>query len=272
MLSGKHILVTGCAGSIGSELTRQLCKDNTVFGLDINETGFFDMVEELGITGRVGDVANPDIFVQPPAAPLQHLHYIFHAAARKHVTPMEWNPEEAIHTNIIGTLNVINYAKRLGAKLIFISTDKAVNPQSIMGCSKRMGEIMVKNAGGISVRFGNVLGSQGSVIPIWQRQIDQGRPLTVTDERMERYFMTIEEACSLVIEAAEKGQPGDIVVLDMGKPVRILDIAKKIIAESRKDIPIEFTGMKPGEKLSEALLTPHEEENSIKEGRFTYIR
>lgn len=267
MPKDQKIVITGCAGSIGSELTRQLAHDYSIYGIDINETGFFDMVEELGIQGRVGDIADPNVFDD-----IFNVGYIFHAAARKHVTPMEWNPEEAIHTNINGTLNVIRFAKRAKAKLIFISTDKAVNPQSVMGCSKRMGEIMVKNAGGISVRFGNVLGSQGSVIPIWQKQIDQGRPITVTDERMERYFMTIEEACSLVIQAAETGLPGDIVVLDMGKPVRILDIAKKIVAESRTDTEIVFTGMKPGEKLSELLMSPYEEEHSIKEGRFTYIR
>lgn len=264
MIEGQKILITGCAGSIGSELARQLVGKNEIYGIDIAETPFFDLVEELGIKGRVGDIADPRVFedmVQDFGFP----NLIFHAAAKKHVTPMELNPEEAVHANIGGTLNVLRFAKKKPIKVIFISTDKAATADTIMGCSKRFCEIMVRNAGHVSVRFGNVLGSQGSVLPLWQRQIDQGRAVTVTDERMERFFMTIEEACNLVITAAERGNGGEIFILDMGKPIRILDLAKRIIAESRKDVPIEVIGIRPGEQLSEILMTPAEEARASRE-------
>lgn len=265
MIEGKYILITGVAGSIGSELARQLAPKNKVYGIDINETGFFDLVEELSIDGRVGDIADPNVFNK-----VGFLDYVFHCAARKHVTPMEWNPEEAIHTNLLGTLNVLKLPTQ---KFIFISTDKAVQCDSIMGTSKRMGELMVKNAGGISVRFGNVLGSQGSVIPIWQKQIDEGRPMTITDEKMERYFMTIEEACSLVITAAEEGQPGELFVLDMGPPKRILEYAKEILGKAGKpDYPIKVIGIRPGEKLSETLMTSYEENIAEKRGKFYVLK
>ena len=265
----QKILITGIGGSIGSELARQLYKDNDVYGIDLDETAFFDLIEELGIQGRVGDIANEHVFdkmIETWGYPT----LIFHAAARKHVTPMEWNPEEAVHTNIQGTLNIFRVFPH--TKVVNISSDKAVNPDNIMGWTKRGTELLTKIHKGVSVRFGNVLGSQGSVLPIWQKQIDAGKPLTVTDERMTRYFMTIEEACSLVITAATRGKGGDIWILKMGEPVRIIDLAKQIIQQSRKDIPITITGIRPGEKLSEVLMTDKEAETAIEEERFFILR
>lgn len=263
MIKGKKIFISGIAGSIGSELARQLVKDNVVYGVDLDETAFFDLVEEIGIYGKVGDITDPHVFEGR-----MEWDYIFHTAARKHVTPMQWNPEEAIRVNIHGTMNM----HRLKGKFINISTDKAVNPDSIMGWTKLGTEMLTKLRGGISVRFGNVLGSQGSVIPIWQKQIDQGRPVTITDEKMERYFMTIEEACALVIKAAEEGEGGDLMILDMGQPIKILDLAKRIIEESRKNIPIKIIGSRPGEKLSENLMTEDEAKKAIKKDGFYVIK
>lgn len=269
MIQNKKILITGVAGSIGSELARQLRPLNDIYGIDIDETALFDLVEEIGIKGRVGDIANRDVF-DTMVARWGTPQMIFHAAARKHVTPMEWNPEEAVHTNLYGLLNTVRTFPY--AKFVFISTDKAAQCDSVMGTTKRLGELIVKNAGGVSVRFGNVLGSQGSVIPIWQKQINEGRPVTVTDEKMERFFMTIQEACSLVITAAEEGEGGYLYILDMGKPVKIIDIAKRIIEESRKDIPITITGARPGEKLSEILMTKDEENRAEKKGKFYILK
>lgn len=269
MIENTKILITGIGGSIGSELARQLYKTNDVYGIDLDETAFFDLIEELGLKGRVGDVAHPDVF-RKMINEWGHPQLIFHAAARKHVTPMEWNPEEAIHTNIEGTMNVIKHFRH--AKLVNISSDKAVNPDNIMGWTKRGTELLTKLAGGVSVRFGNVLGSQGSVLPIWQKQIDQGKPVTVTDERMTRYFMTIEEACGLVIAAAEKGKAGEIFILKMGEPVRIIDLAKRIIADSRKNIEIKVTGIRPGEKLFETLMTQYEREIAKEDDQFYIIQ
>ena len=270
----KRILITGVAGSIGSELAIQLYKDNKIFGIDINESGFFDIQQETGIFGRVGDIRDEktihDIFSDFKP------QIIFHTAAYKHVSLMEKYPIEAIQTNIIGTYNLINEAKKWECleKFIFISSDKAVQSCSIMGATKRMGEIMAKNQGKgfVVVRFGNVLGSRGSVIPIWQRQIDKGQPITVTDIQATRYFMTIEEACELVIKAAEIGKGGEIMILDMGEPIKIIDLAKKIIQESHKDIPIEITGLRPGEFLTEKLMFEEESQRAVKQGEFYIIK
>lgn len=269
MIENRKILITGIGGSIGSELARQLCKTNDVYGIDLDETAFFDLIEELGIQGRVGDVANERVF-DKMINTWGYPTLIFHAAARKHVTPMEWNPEEAVHTNVFGTLNVFNAFPM--AKVVNISSDKAVNPDNIMGWTKRGTELLTKLNGGISVRFGNVLGSQGSVLPIWQKQVDAGKPITVTDERMTRYFMTIEEACSLVITAAERGEAGEIWILKMGEPVKIIDLAKRIIQESRKDLPIKITGIRPGEKLSEVLMTDSERKTAKEEDQFFVLQ
>lgn len=275
LIKNKRILVTGGAGSIGSELVRQLCIDNTVFVLDQNETGVVDLTEELKLAGRkvygrVGNIKDietvRDVFVDFEP------QYVFHAAALKHVSPAESTPLEYIKTNILGTYNVLHTAKRRGVeRLVFISTDKVINASSIMGATKRVGEIMSKNWGYTAVRFGNVLGSRGSAIPIWQGQIDRGEPLTVTDERMERYFMTIPQACELVIEAAQDSTGGETLVLDMGKPVNILSLAEKILADAGSNVGVKMIGMRPGETLSEELMTEEEERRAVKRGKFFVI-
>ncbi len=272
MIKNKRILVTGGAGSIGSELVRQLAPKNKVYIFDNNETGMFDLLEELkqkgyDVQGRVGDIRDlqtvREVFNQFSPG------MVFHAAALKHVTPGEWNPDEYIKTNSFGTWNVIQCCDK--AELIYISTDKVIHSNSIMGITKRLGEVMVKNAGGVCVRFGNVLGSRGSVIPLWQAQIDRGEPLKITDERMERYFMTIPDACELVIEAAETAHAGEIMILDMGKPVKIIDVARKIIEDIKYDKGIEVIGIRPGETLGERLMTTEEELRAIKRGKFYVI-
>jgi FlaA1/EpsC-like NDP-sugar epimerase len=270
MIKGKRILITGAAGSIGSELVRQLSKNNSVYGLDFNESGLADLMEEIKFNGRVGDVRNEttvrDVFSDFKP------QIVFHAAAYKHVTAMELTPREAVETNIIGTLNLIEYAKRWECveKFVFISTDKAVQSSSIMGATKRVSEIITRNQGKgfIVVRFGNVLGSRGSVIPIWERAIDKGEAIKVTDERMTRYMMTIEEAVDLVIQASEIGRGGEIICLDMGNKVNILDLAKRIVKETRTDIPIEIIGPRPGEQLTERLMSEEEEATAIKKDKF----
>ncbi len=275
-MRNKRILVTGGAGSIGSELVRQLAPGNKIFILDFNETGAFDLAEELKQDGhwveaRIGDVRDK--------ATVQDLfedfkpQYVFHAAAYKHVTPMEKYPLEAIQTNVIGTFNVMSEAKRWECleKFVFISTDKVVHSNSIMGQTKRLGETMVRNQGEkfVAVRFGNVMGSRGSVIPLWQNQMNRGKPITVTDERMTRFFMTIPEACELVIEAAETGKGGECIILDMGQPVNVLELAKKILG---KDGEIKMIGIRPGETLDEKLMTLEEEKVAVKTGKFYVIK
>ena len=274
----KRILVTGGAGSIGSELVRQLCKKNKVFILDNNETGTFDLIEELKLKGhwvhgRIGDIRDKDTIkdVMSDFKP----QIIFHAAAYKHVTPSQWYPEEYVSTNINGTLNLIREAKRWECfeKFIFISTDKVVNATNVMGMTKKCAEGIVTSMGKgfVAVRFGNVLGSRGSVIPIWQQQIDRNEPLTVTDERMERYMMTIPEACELVIWAARLGKGGEVYVMDMGKPVNVLSLAKQILEKSGKTLGIKMIGLRQGETLDEKLMTKDEEARAVKEGNFYVI-
>ena len=275
-ITNKRILVTGGAGSIGSELVRQLAPGNKVFILDLNETGAFDLREELAHEGwwvhsRTGDVRNretiEDIFSDFKP------EIVFHAAALKHVTPNEEYPREAVETNILGTLNIIEYAKKYQVgKFVFISTDKAVQSSSIMGASKRVSEIIVRNQGlgFVVVRFGNVLGSRGSVIPLWQKQIDEGKAVTVTDEKMTRYMMTIDEAVKLVIKAAEMGEGGEIFCLDMGKKVNVLELAKEIIKGTKSEIKI--IGLRPGEQLTEKLMFEEEEAVAEKIGEFYVIR
>lgn len=258
------ILVTGGAGSVGSELVRQLHPEHEVEIIDINETAMFDLVEELGIKGRVGDIRDSEV--------LQGKYdIIYHCGALKHVTPNEQEPIEAVKTNILGTYNVIEFAKKTGTKLINISTDKVVNGESIMGLTKKIAEKMVKNAGFVSVRFGNVMGSRGSVIPIWQKQMDEGKPLTITDKRMERYMMTIPQAVELVIEASKMPQDGRIVILDMGEPINILDLAMGILDRSGAAVGVKEIGIRPGETLSEKLMTEEEKQKAVKEGDFWII-
>ncbi len=279
MIKNKRILITGGAGSIGSELVRQLSVKNKVFILDQDETGTFDLREELKQDGRwvhsrTGDIRDPlvlrDVFEDFKP------QLVFHAAALKHVTPNEEYPLEAIKTNILGTFNVMAEAKRWECleKFVFISTDKVIHSNSIMGATKRVGEIMVKNQGKgfIAVRFGNVLGSRGSVIPLWQNQINRGKPLTVTDPKMTRYFMTIPEAVELVIEAAEQGSGGEVFILDMGKQVNILGLAKDILQKADSPAGIKIIGLRPGETLDEKLMTLEEEKVAEKIGKFFVIR
>lgn len=269
MLEGKRILVTGSAGSIGSELYRQLVVGNTVMGMDINETALFDLHEEYRLKGfdveyRLGDVRDPEVVkdVFSKFSP----NVVFHCAALKHVTPNEAYPREAVKTNVMGTLNVISEAKRTGVeKLIYISTDKVINSYSIMGVTKKLGELITKNTGYTAVRFGNVLGSRGSVIPIWQKQLDAGEPLTITDERMSRFFMSIEEACELVIRACEISQGGEIMVMDMGNRKNLLELAKEILHKAGKpDHPIRTIGIRPGEALTEEIMTDEERGRALK--------
>lgn len=277
MIKGKRILITGGAGSIGSELVRQLARKNKIFILDINETSAFDLSQELKQQGywteaRIGDVRDVET-IRDLFADFKP-QIVFHVAALKHVTPNEMYPLEAIQTNVIGTYNVLHEANRYECleKFVYISTDKVVNANSVMGATKKVGEIMVKNAGGVVVRFGNVMGSRGSVIPIWQRQMNEGKPLTVTDENMVRYMMTIPEACALVVKAAEKGNPGEIMIMDMGEQVNILDLAQKIIRESGRNSSVEIIGIRPGETLFEKLMTEEESKVAIKQNNFYIIK
>lgn len=274
MLKNKRILITGGAGSIGSELVRQLCIHNKIFILDNNETGAFDLAEELKQDGywveaRVGDVRDKetvrDLFEDFKP------QYVFHCAAYKHVSPMETYPLEAINTNILGTYNVMHEAKRWECleKFIFVSTDKVVNGHSIMGATKRVGEIMVRNQGKgfIAVRFGNVMGSRGSLIPLWQNQINRGKPITITDKRMKRYMMSIPEAVNLVIEASQLGKGGECYILDMGEQVNILDLAHKLLGKTK----IKMIGIRKGETLEEKLMSLEEEQVARKVGNFWVI-
>lgn len=269
MLRGKRILCAGGAGSIGSEIVRQLAKHNKIFIIDLDETGGFDLAEELQLKGhwvrsRVGDICDyrtvDDLFsdFKPQV--------VINAAARKHVKPMEETPGEAVNTNIIGNLNLVNAAKRWKVrKYVFISTDKAATASSVMAATKRCSEIITRNQGKgfVVVRFGNVLGSRGSVIPFWQNQIDRGDPVTVTDPRMERFFMSVEQAVSLTLKAATEWDKGTII-LDMGKPVNVLTLAERIVKESGKDLAIKIIGMRPGETLTEKLMTSEEQESAFK--------
>lgn len=273
-MQGKTILVTGGAGSIGSEIVRQLVVGNKIVVIDIDETRMFDLVEELknegnDITGFVVDVRDKEAL---HFNNIRHLDYIFHCAARKHVTPMEDMPMEAVMVNIRGTYNVMKLAQKTGAKMINISTDKAATSDCVMGATKKVAELMVKNAGFVSVRFGNVMGSRGSVIPIWQKQMDEGKPLTITDTKMTRFMMTIPEAVSLVIQASQMEDViGKTVILDMGKPVNILELAKEVLNKSDKNLGVKMIGVRPGERLHEVLMSPDEEVRAEKRDKFFVI-
>ena len=271
-MRGKRILITGGAGSIGSELCRQLFKTNRIYALDINEMGLHELKTDLGIPVRVGDIRNKETLrnVFDDFKP----QVVFHAAAYKSVDMMEYVPEEAIDTNVKGTYNVLSYSKIYEVdRFIFISTDK-VNTNSIMGSTKKLGEIMTRNSGKgyTAVRFANVMGSRGSLLEIWQRQINENKPITVTDEKMERYFMTIPEAVTLVTKATELGEGGETICFQVGRPVKIIDLAKEIVQRLGRDIPIKIIGNRGGEALSEKLLTDEEERVAIKKGDFWIIK
>ena len=278
-LEGKRVMITGAAGSIGSEIMRQVASFNPykLILVDQAETPLHDIRLELQDRWRdidaetiIADISNvtrmEEIFRRYKP------QYIFHAAAYKHVPMMEDNVSESIQVNVYGTRTVADLAVKYGVeKFVMISTDKAVNPTNVMGCSKRICEIYVQSLakkllaeGGhvtqfITTRFGNVLGSNGSVIPRFRDQIQRGGPVTVTHPEIIRYFMTIPEACRLVLEAGSMGNGGEIYIFDMGKPVRIVDLAKRMISLSgRTDVKIEFTGLRHGEKLYEELLNVKE--------------
>lgn len=280
------VMITGAAGSIGSEIVRQVAAMGAkeIVLLDQAETPMHEMQLELeasfpGVRIHlfIGDITNRERVER--AFQKYHPRYVFHAAAYKHVPMMERNPQEAVLTNVFGTKNVADLAVKYGVeKFVMISTDKAVNPTNIMGASKRIAEIYVQSlfyhlrntsdepsTRFITTRFGNVLGSNGSVIPLFRRQIEQGGPVTITHRDIIRYFMTIPEACSLVLEAGIMGDGGEIFVFDMGQPVKIWDLAERMISLSGlrvgTDIKIVETGLRPGEKLYEELL--NEKEHTI---------
>ena len=275
-LSGKTILVTGAGGSIGSEICRQICSfgprkilllghgENSIYEIDMelrkkfkNIAEIIPIIADVQDRNRIFEVVNehrPDV--------------VYHAAAHKHVPLMECNPKEAIKNNVMGTRNVAEAARAFGVNnFILFSTDKAVNPTNVMGSSKRIAEMVIQklakesNTVFAAVRFGNVLGSRGSVIPLFKKQILSGGPITVTDPNITRYFMTIPEAARLVLQAGTLARGGEIFVLDMGEPVKIVDLAKNIIrlsGYSPEEIGIEFSGLRPGEKMYEELLNEGE--------------
>lgn len=271
----KRILITGAAGSIGSELVRQLAPKGKIFMIDQNETGLFDLREELRQKGfwiysRTGDIRDREVLsdVFEDFKP----EYVFHVAALKHVTPAEEYPEEYVATNIIGTQNLIREAKRWEClkKFVNISTDKVVNASCIMGITKLCAEGLVSRAGEkfVSVRFGNVMNSRGSVLEIWKRQVLIGEPITITNPEMTRYMMTIPEAVGLVIEASKQGSHGATYILDMGKPKRIIDLKNELY----KDHPHKIIGIRPGEEMHERLMTSDEEKRAKKTGKFWVIQ
>lgn len=289
-LRGQTVLVTGAAGSIGSEICRQLARFRpaAIIGFDIAESPLFNLGVELArdfpgcvFHQEIGDIRNTPRLVE--AFERHRPSIVYHAAAYKHVPLMEAHVFEAVENNVFGTMNVVQTARDCKvAEFVMISSDKAVRPASVMGATKRLAELIVRSlqpegARYVSVRFGNVLGSNGSVVPIFKDQIARGGPVTVTDPEMRRYFMTIPEACQLVLQASTMGKGAEIFVLDMGEPVRIVDLARNLILLSGlrpdHDIKIEFTGRRPGEKLfeelnedAEGLVPTHHEKILIYEG------
>jgi FlaA1/EpsC-like NDP-sugar epimerase len=278
LLKDKRVLVTGAGGSIGRELCRQIarCDPEALFLLGHGENSLFEMANELRfirhahleIRTVVADVRDTDrlkvVFAR------YRPQVVFHTAAHKHVPMMEENVEEAVTNNVVGTRAVLHVATTCGVEqFVLISTDKAVNPTSIMGATKRLAELLVHQAAAesghcfVSVRFGNVLDSRGSVLPLFKEQIARGGPVTITHPEMRRYFMTIPEAVQLVLQAATLGKGGETFCLDMGEPVRIVDLAQDLIRlsglEVGRDIEIAFTGLRPGEKLFEELFLSGEE-------------
>ncbi|PTE34674.1 hypothetical protein BUY94_02960 [Mammaliicoccus fleurettii] len=276
-LTQKTILVTGAGGSIGSEICRQVCKftpekiillghgENSIYHIHQELTRIYK--EEIEVVPIIADVQDKERMKE---ILLNYKPYVvYHAAAHKHVPLMEYNPQEAIKNNVLGTRNTAEAAKLAEvSKFVMVSTDKAVNPPNVMGASKRVAEMVIQSMNNetsktdfVAVRFGNVLGSRGSVIPLFKKQIEAGGPVTVTHPEMTRYFMTIPEASRLVLQAGALATGGEVFVLDMGKPVKIVDLAKNLIRLSgykEEDIGIEYSGIRPGEKLFEELLNKDE--------------
>ncbi len=278
MLANKTVLVTGAGGSIGSELVRQIFKTrpSVLILFDIYENSTYDIQQELVRKMRYENIKNIKLVTLIGSTYNEQRveqifrkykpDYIYHAAAYKHVPLMEDSPAEAIRTNVIGTYNVARMADKYNSKkMVLVSTDKAVRPTNVMGATKRFAEMIIqhfsevsKNTKYAAVRFGNVLGSNGSVVPLFKKQIEEGGPVTITDKRITRYFMTIPEAVSLILQCGLFADGGEIFILDMGKPVKIIDLAEKLIRQTGLvpgiDIEIVETGLRPGEKLYEELL------------------
>ena len=274
ILQGRRVLVTGGGGSIGAEIARQVAafEPSALILVDHDETHLHDAVADLdhysGVEAVLADIRNQDrvlgVFMR------YRPEVVFHAAAHKHVPLLETHPEEALHTNVIGTANVADAAVATGvSRFVLISTDKAIKPASVMGASKWFSEQIVRSLHGggctfCAVRFGNVLGSRGSVVPTFLRQIARGGPVTVTDPAMSRYFMTVQEAVQLVLQASALSVGGEVFTLDMGEPKRILDLAEKVILLSGRvpdqDVKIAIVGQRPGEKLAEDLVESEEEQ------------
>lgn len=275
-VTGKTVLVTGAGGSIGSEICRQICKFNpqkiVLVGHGENSIYLIDMElrrqyeGQIEIVPVIGDIQDRNRIFEVME---EHRPFVvYHAAAHKHVPLMEYNPREAVKNNIFGTRNVAEAADTFGVHtFVLISSDKAVNPPNVMGATKRFAELIIQslahhsNTKFVAVRFGNVLGSRGSVIPLFKKQIQAGGPVTVTHQDMTRYFMTIPEASRLVIQAGTLARGGEVFVLDMGEPVKIIDLAKNLIklsGYSIEEIGIHFTGLRPGEKMYEELLNSNE--------------
>ncbi|MDD5468997.1 MAG: nucleoside-diphosphate sugar epimerase/dehydratase [Anaerolineales bacterium] len=296
MLTGKRVLVTGAGGSIGSELCRQIIRfnpaqlvllghgENSLYQLEwqlariLKQSTAEEIPEVKCVIADVRDLPR----LQSVASRLAP-QIVFHAAAHKHVLLMEENPEEAVTNNVLGTRNVLQVAQRAQVeRFVFISTDKAVNPVNMMGMSKRLAELLVQRAAEstdkpfVSVRFGNVLGSRGSVVPMFQQQIAEGGPVTITHPETTRFFMTIQEAVQLVLQAAAMGRGGEVFVLDMGEPVRIVDLVRDMIELSGYqpdvDIPIVFTGMRPGEKMREELFMQDEKPEMTAHEKISFAR
>ena len=277
-LKNVRVLVTGAGGSIGSELCRQICRfhpeklilyeraESALYEIDIELKRDYP---ELNMVPVLGDIRDRSQISKVFGS--QHPRVVFHAAAYKHVPMMESHPWKAVKNNILGTRNMIDFSNQYGVdRFVFVSTDKAVRPTNIMGTTKRVAELMVQgqNECGttgtkfVTVRFGNVVGSVGSVVPLFKKQIEKGGPITVTHPEMTRYFMTIPEACQLILQSGAMGEGGEIFILDMGTPVKIVDMAKDLIRLSGftpdEDIAIEYIGLRPGEKLYEELITEGE--------------